>query len=263
MSRPRTLFDLDTGDWLQKDSSNVIDGYDLGPLLGYAQGYVPKEDINGRQFCFILDMLRRFCTKMHESPLRFVLYEGDAEALSSTTSQTVETERYFDRIEVSNIADMPYVGLAGVLGKLGPLLKGPSENRHATLITLFMNATHQVEQHRGEKWQVGQVGRAMNKMMDILPLNPNMMRVNHPETIKRVFAKDLVGDNDEMFAYYWTQMIPADWIAAQCGMCERKKNKVIAKWPVCQLPDPKERFLLLLKSGHVGRERYVEWTRKE
>ena len=43
----------------------------------------------------------------------------------------------FDRIDVSNILDTEYVGLAGVLADWGPLLK--KDNPHATLLGYSMN----------------------------------------------------------------------------------------------------------------------------
>ena len=258
-----TLFDLDNGDWLQKDSVTVLDSFELVTALGYGPGTVPQEDINTRQFCYVLDMLQRFCDRMRTQPQKFVLYESDALDFCSRISRAVPAENRFDRIEVSNIGDVGYIGLGDVLGNFGPLLKWPSENPNATLITLIMNATHVAEQCRGWEWTSGQVPRQMARVMRYLPFNPITTPGYHPEYVKRFFAKDLVWDNDEMFDYYWRRIVYAKAVAARSGMCERVENKIIDKWPVCNRPEQKKKFLLLLQSGHSGHERYVEWGRED
>ncbi len=54
-----------------------------------------------------------------------------------------------DSPQVSNISDTVYLGLGKVLSTLGSLLK--SRNRHACLITLFMNAVEQTLAARGNR----------------------------------------------------------------------------------------------------------------
>lgn len=49
-----------------------------------------------------------------------------------------------DFFQLSNIADLGWVGPKAALMTFGPLLKLPSENPHATLLTLFLNAVHEV-----------------------------------------------------------------------------------------------------------------------
>lgn len=49
------------------------------------------------------------------------------------------TQTYKYDMQTSNIADYIYIGIASTVDTLGPLLKPFSENKHATLITLFMN----------------------------------------------------------------------------------------------------------------------------
>lgn len=47
--------------------------------------------------------------------------------------------------QTSNIADHIYLGIADTIASLSPLLQKPSENRHATFITLFMNVMGQLQ----------------------------------------------------------------------------------------------------------------------
>ena len=241
----------------------VIGGYDWREVNVYGKGYVPIHDINGRQFCYVLNMLQEFCTKLHELPLSFVLYEGDASTFSSKISQVSQVERSFDRIEVSNVADLCFLGLEKTLESFGPLLKRPAVNPHATLITLLMTAVLQARHHRGRPWAEQQLPAQWGQLLSWFPFPVDTISRDHPQYIQYDWARDLIWDCEEMFGFYWTQMINAQVDAARTGMRERKENKIIDKWPVGKRADPKTRLLGLLASGRAGYERYVEWNRKE
>lgn len=53
-------------------------------------------------------------------------------------------------IQVSNISDAFYLGIAQTLGCLAGMLQVPKKNPHATLITSFMNAVPEIMQGEGE-----------------------------------------------------------------------------------------------------------------
>lgn len=227
-------------------------------------GRVPIHDINGRQFCYVLNMLQGFCTKLHELPLSFILYEGEASIFSSKVSQVSQVERYFDRIEVSNVADLCFLGLEKTLRSFGPLLKHPAVNPHATLITMFMTAVLQARYHRGRPWAEQQFSAQWEQIISWMPLPVGtFLPKDHPQYIQRDWARELIWDYEEMFGFYWTQMINAQADAARTGMRERKENKIIDKWPVGKRADPQTKLWTLLGSARTGYERYVEWTRNE
>ena len=221
-------------------------------------------DMNGRQFSFVFDMLQKFCNRLQKLSLSFILYESEASSFSATISRLPKAEKYFDRIEVSNIADLCHLGLEETLRSFGPMLKRSSDNVHATLVMLSMTALIQAQLHRGPRWAQQQMSVQWNKIMAYRgePFSHDIS-INHPAFIQSDWARELVWDNEEMFDYYWTQMIDAQAIAIRTGMCERKVNKIVEKWPVCKDTDPRRRLLRLLGSGRNGYDRYVEWTRKE
>lgn len=225
---------------------------------------MPINDINGRQFCYVLNMLQEFCNKLHELPLSLVLYEGEASAFSSKISRMSPAERFFDRIEVSNIADLLYLGLEETLRSFGPLLKRCTVNPHATLITMFMTAVLQARYHRGRPWAEQQLSAQWDQILSWMPLPVGtFLPKDHLEYIQRDWARELIWDYEEMFGFYWTQMINAQADAARTRMRERKENKIIEKWPVGKRADPQTKLWTLLGSARTGYERYVEWTRKE
>jgi hypothetical protein len=51
-------------------------------------------------------------------------------------------------LQVSNLSDLYYLGVDKTVSCLGPLLQRPSDNPHATLLTLFMGAVGEAERLR-------------------------------------------------------------------------------------------------------------------
>lgn len=205
---------------------------------------MPILDMNGRQFSFVFHMLQEFCDRLQKLSLSLILYQCEASRFSKTISQVPQAEKYFDRIEVSNIADTCHLGLEETLRSFAPMLKRPSENTHATLLMLSQTPVLQARLARGPQWDQKQASAQWDKIMAYrgAPLNKDIS-INHPAYIQSDSARALVLDNVELFDYYWTKMINAEAIATRTGMCERKVNKIIEKWPICKETDPQKRFL--------------------
>jgi len=73
------------------------------------------------------------------------LLEYDASDLPNYLKTLPREQRFFDRIEVSNIVDGGYLGLERTLTTLVPWLKPADVNPHATLLGLFLNAVAECE----------------------------------------------------------------------------------------------------------------------
>ena len=202
-------------------------------------------------------MLDGFCRRIDHNSLHFVLYSVDATQLPSVLPKKEAT---FDRIEVSNIADSAWLGLDAVLSILGPMLKTPSENPHATLITLYINATHDADQALGMNYQKIRLLSEMTEVQKYLQPAPAAW-VWDPAFVQVSSAKNIVRDNESLFQH-WMRMTDAKGIAARAGMVIRDQHRITDKWPVGLVNGQKD-FFLLLKSGSNGDERYVEWVRKE
>ncbi|OAX31589.1 hypothetical protein K503DRAFT_777457, partial [Rhizopogon vinicolor AM-OR11-026] len=137
-----SLFSLD-GKWLQTDYADPLEGWDIGPILeaGRAHGAQP-EDIYGCLYFFLSDQLRTFARRLREFWISFHVVTTEAIHLSSIIREDIlsplgiPASTRFDRIEVSNILDVNYVGIGDVLTHWGPLLK---DSRTAALVGYFMN----------------------------------------------------------------------------------------------------------------------------
>lgn len=99
--------------------------------------------------------------------------------------------------QVSNISDAGYLGIAKVAGFLGPLLQDPTDNKHATLITLFMNAVQEI--YEDFKQDPKTVKSELTRVMQYrLPVAPRLSQHDAQATLN-VAAMDLVRDGDRFF----------------------------------------------------------------
>lgn len=138
------------GTWLQNDLANPLHSWDPLAVVeaGKAHGAV-RADLYGCLYFYLSDLLREFADRLGRFRISFRMFQSDAGELSKTMQSGAlspyglpETTR-FDRIDVSNIIDIEYMGILRVLSDWGPLLNSDA-NKHASLIGYSMNwAAHQ------------------------------------------------------------------------------------------------------------------------
>ncbi|KAF6752082.1 hypothetical protein DFP72DRAFT_991169 [Ephemerocybe angulata] len=129
--------------WLQTDYADPIEGWNINEVLesGKAHGAQP-EDIYGCLYFFLSNQLRTFAQRITKFPISFKMFNADASALPKIIRHDtasvfgLKPTLKFDRIEVSNILDVNYVGLNGVLTIWAPLL---ADGKDAVLVGYFMN----------------------------------------------------------------------------------------------------------------------------
>ena len=80
-----------------------------------------------------------------------------------------------------------------------------------------------------------------------------------PEIIRFMTAKDMFRDFDELFSRFKRQC-RLDEISKANRLEMRSKHIIVQPWPMRIKDNATQReFEVLLASGHVGSERYVEW----
>ena len=95
---------------------------------------VPKNDLYGRLYFYIVDKMKSLVKLIKSGKLKFIMYKMNAiDLMPKLQKEGIK----FDRIDVSNISDENYVGLKKCLALSAPLLK--KQNLHAKLITTLMN----------------------------------------------------------------------------------------------------------------------------
>lgn len=107
----------------------------------------------------------------------------------------------FTLLQTSNIADGYYLGIAKTLFHLGGLLQSPSENRHAVLSTLFINAVE--ETHLRDK--CGKTREIeLKRALEYLPLRSFPQSEGDPNMILMLAAMSIIRDGDVYFSRYVT-----------------------------------------------------------
>jgi hypothetical protein len=101
-----------------------------------------RADIYGCLYFYLSEQLRTFADRLSRFRLNFRIFSLDARELSRNIRQGALAEHgvpstiRFDRIDTSNILDVEYVGISGVLDNWGPLLE---QSKHAKIVGYFMN----------------------------------------------------------------------------------------------------------------------------
>lgn len=219
----------------------------------------------GRLYFYLYDLIKAFCDRIKQSPVSFCLFHVDAVALPGVLGTKLGCKTIqFDRIDVSNITDVGYLGPEVPVTILGPLLKSHAANPWATLISLHLNAVPEMQHLLSDSAQADMMKTTMQKTAEYLPLR--LQNKNYSATLyKFLAAKDMFLDFDRLFNQFMR-----DWdfvaIGRQAGLCMKKKHSIIEAWPMRLKkkpgqPDAKEEFMRLLASGNTGWERYVEWKR--
>lgn len=126
------------------DLADPISGWSIHTFLATKAGPA-KQDTYGQLYHYLRRLFMDFHLYLHSKPVSFELHHVDARALNEALA-----ERKFDRIEVSNIGDLYYLGISETLKTFGPFLRSPSANPHATLVTGFLNAVPEAKIHFGK-----------------------------------------------------------------------------------------------------------------
>ncbi|OTA07713.1 hypothetical protein A9Z42_0086210 [Trichoderma parareesei] len=245
--------------WPMKDASDPLSGWSPKDVEDTSSGPATA-DIYGKLFYFLRGLLRSFilqCSKLHIS---FRLFHLDFSDLNTHLEPN-----YFSRIEVSNVSDNGYVGIHRTVAMMAPLLQGPLVNRHATLITLFMNAVDDTMTQRDRLAAMSPQSQPTRRLLKYLPINGPPEGSYDPAIIKMSYARANVGRYDDVFDRFMKKMAFSE-IEEFLSMAVKDKHTVIDKWPY-QLklrpgqPGAQEEFDRVLGACLSGTERYVEWRR--
>ncbi|KAL9097609.1 MAG: hypothetical protein Q9165_000506 [Trypethelium subeluteriae] len=165
-------------------------------------------------------------------------------------------------LQVSNISDAGYLGIAGTLRIFGHLLDSPHDNPHATLVTLFMNA---VEETVNEKREAESFQAEIMQLTKYLPPKTLSFSNGDPFMVNMLSARPLVRDVESLFNTYmeFHRFKEAEKLH---DVKMKESHTVIEQWPTrlkLQHGEPgwEDEFKIKHSSGHSGNQRYVEWKR--
>ncbi|KAI2641124.1 hypothetical protein GGS21DRAFT_537606 [Xylaria nigripes] len=115
--------------WPLKPDVEPLRGWELAEINQYRGSLEADNDIYGKMFYTVRQLFKSFILRLRVIPVEFEVHPFSGYLVPKYI------EGQFDRIETSNLADEDQVGACEVVEKFSPLLKDPSVNPHATLIT--------------------------------------------------------------------------------------------------------------------------------
>lgn len=137
-----------------------------------------------------------------------------------------------------------------------PYLKRKSQNPHATLLALFLNAVHE---SRTDKDYIDSIATDSAKLHRYMTIQPDMLQPYNADFLRYNNARSRFQDLDELFDRFMKECCLYE-ISKVEGLKIKTKNTLVEKWPLRLRNGAKqEEFDRLLASGHLGSERYVEW----
>ncbi|KAK4963528.1 hypothetical protein LTR10_001157 [Elasticomyces elasticus] len=234
-------------------------GWDWAEVLA-ADGGLATNDIYGKLFTYVKDVLGKFWDTLRSRTIDFKLINVDALTIGQYFPQNK-----FARIETSNIADDGYLGATQTLLHVTSLLKSPAENPHATVLLLFMNA---VEDTISQEEELKIMPAEVKRVLKFMPLDMQDSAATArygKENVLRSYAAVNVRDGTKYFEQYMRARNFTK-TAEVLKMSPKIDHTIVEKWPLKLklLPHQqgaKEEFMTLLLSPHQGIERYMEWQR--
>ncbi|KZT23913.1 hypothetical protein NEOLEDRAFT_1068540 [Neolentinus lepideus HHB14362 ss-1] len=128
----RSLFSPN-GTWLQNDHVTPLESWDIESVIEAGKRHgAQRADLFGCLYFFLTEQLRTFSKRLRQFRISFHVFNEDAQNLP----KCIPASMRFDRIEVSNIMDVEYIGIARVLQAWAPLLK---DTKSAAIVGYFMN----------------------------------------------------------------------------------------------------------------------------
>ncbi|KAF2792338.1 hypothetical protein K505DRAFT_307801 [Melanomma pulvis-pyrius CBS 109.77] len=249
---PRMGFDVPNPTFFQ--TSNVWPlGDQADPLSGWSIADVVEtpslaaNDWYGKLFIHLRDEFSKFLERLRLVKINFTLLNVDAKELPIYLDRNT-----YARIEVSNITDSYYLGTRQTLALFSPFLQPPSQNPHATLIALYLNAISQI-------MKTGREGEGLPNtkvLMQYIPLNfENMILSQQGADSYRAetTSRHMTGEGFKQ-------------IEKESHVAVKIPSTIIEPWPTALKLRPgqegaQEEFDLLVASNFSGIERYVEWKK--
>ncbi|KAI1425161.1 hypothetical protein F5Y12DRAFT_784924 [Xylaria sp. FL1777] len=265
--------------WPLKRDADPLRGWDLATVNENNGTNGANNDIYGKLFYYVRDLFKAFIIKLRTVNVTFHVlpYSG--------CDLTEQTSLEFDRIQVDALADEDLVGVRTVVNTLSPLLKSPSVNPHATMITLHPAVFDKIrnafpcpecDPNRAER-----VKKAVDLTTEEKSLLDAYLPLQDPDRVNWIFtaigwqrrdAKGLFRDPTAAWELY-KDIYDFEDVAEQAKVTMRTQHKVVDEW-ILRLkhadrldedgrPEPKARwdFDAVFATGQTTGYRYVEWCK--
>ncbi|ESZ89523.1 hypothetical protein SBOR_10093 [Sclerotinia borealis F-4128] len=229
------------------DSAEPTNGWSVKDIL--SKPPAARNDVYGSLYFHILEQLQTFCKHITSLQIRFSMYAINAVDLPGLLTERGTGEKYFDRIEVSNIGDRSYLGPEKLPATFAPCLKRKSQNPHATLLALFLNSVHECSTANDNIGNFQSEAQQLSKYMSLPPevvlhgqtWNADLIRYNDARSMFRDFDKPFARFEKECCLNETTQIVELKM---------KNKHTLVEKWPLkLKKGATQEEFDMSLASG--------------
>ncbi|KAK7937625.1 uncharacterized protein PG986_014493 [Apiospora aurea] len=232
---PNPTFFQTAGTWPMKDNADPLHGWPSSKVAQTFSGSATA-DVYGKLFYYLRALFRTFLGRLSSSSMSFQLFQVDVMDLPGHLGN--ET---FSRIESS------------------------LDNKHATLLTLFMNAVHETMTDQDKLFEMTLNSPVTKRLLQYLPPKRRPTSPYDPELVKVSLARDIVSTYDHVFDRYVKEH-NLDKLAALLGAGMKSRHTIVDKWPYrLKLhpgqPGAQAEFDSLMAGGVSSKECYTEWER--
>ncbi|KAI5778592.1 hypothetical protein EDC01DRAFT_712524 [Geopyxis carbonaria] len=259
-----TLFNPNNHSWHIADSHDPVNGWDVPLFLSSSPG--PAHDLYGALHHYLHSQFLLFSQRLQSnaSNINFTLVCRDARQLQSLLrSLPKKVPQHFDRIDVSNLTDLGYIGVGEILAELGhPLLKYTTR---AVLSGLFMNYTADLGALKGRDPDFDpDMMAALRPAGRYAQLHYGRLIQSMPKTSPMMMLTVALCNSLKNFDKIWkeyAESIGLDQVQAMHGVRAKSVRRPHAFKKTGRDAEDLESLLLLELGGVNGHETYVEWVR--
>ncbi|KAI0976628.1 hypothetical protein F4678DRAFT_468818 [Xylaria arbuscula] len=265
--------------WPLKRDADPLRGWDLAMINKNDGTGAADNDIYGKMFYYVRDLFKRFILKLRTINVTFRVFPYSGFDLAE------ETKLEFDRIDTATLADEDLVGVRTVVNTLSPLLKPPSTNPHATMITLHPAVFDKIQDafpcRECDPNRAKRVGKAVDLTTKERSLLDAYLPLQDPDPINWLFtatgwkrrdARWLFRDPSAAWELY-KDIYDFEDVADSAKVAMRATHKVVDEW-ILRLkhadsldehghPTPEARwdFEAVVATRQTAGYRYVEWRK--
>ncbi|KAJ5583255.1 hypothetical protein N7535_001875 [Penicillium sp. DV-2018c] len=248
-----TFFQADRT-WPMPDLADPRTSWNLVEVANgtFTADHIAKNDLYGKLYIHIREILLRFCQQLGKRRLRLKLLCVDPVKLPEHPDLSGR-RRKFDRIETYMMAEKAALGIDRTLAIFSPLLESRTENPKATLLTLFITDIYAM-------WKSKFPEDNPKRAVKFLP-TAESKHASDAQKIRNHASSSFFRKASRLFEHY-KKSTGFDTFPDKYGIKQRKNNTIADHWPL--RPGKKASraiFDILEATGASGCERYVEWER--
>jgi hypothetical protein len=256
-----TLFGHD-GSWKLNDCDDPMNGWNASHFQG-GYGHA-TDDIYGALYFHIRRLVHSVCSKF-TYPRKITISLNCQDALTLPDFYDFPTPVRFDRIDTSNLADDIHLGIHRTLELSTGLLKDAALNRHACVITSFLNMCPEVatiDDHFAARYEHQE---AVQSFLEVECEYFSRHWIYGTYHVRAAHGYDMVRDYDDMWRRY-EQVHGVNEAGTAAGLRRKKQNTVISEWPLrwterqgASEDERQSEWWIKFADPHSGAVRYMEW----